>query len=614
MNPILLGAGLIVLLLPGLAGLAWLRPFKPAPEPAEFLADAIALSISLTSVAGLLFRLLGIFPGAAGAALLYGLCLAGAVTGFLYHSPARFPIHQKLPALLNGLAAGVCVGAILWFRLYQVRDLALPNWVDSVHHTLITRVILEQGGLPDNLLPYLNAPFSYHYGFHLLAASFASWAQLSPDQAVLLLGQAINALIALSIYRLARGLEIPRFAAALAGLLTGFCFHMPAYYATWGRYTLSTGLVTLFPAMAAALEVRRQAGNRRAGFFFALLTAGVCLSQYLAIIFLVLFLIVLALPGLWQAIKRRSVHLAPLELAGWAWAGGLLAFPWLLRALMDNLSQARLQGIRLAVQSSDWNYLISLLGPRSNHILLGFAALGLLLAGFAAAPSLRLFAAWSGLMLLFSQPFFLQLGPFRPDLYAIVLFAPAAILLAYLLHRACAALGRRIHPRAATGAMILVSSLLLTWGIRENCNIINPVTIIATRADLHALRWAQANIPSNARFYINATLWQGNIYRGTDGGYWLMPYAGLYTLVPPVPYMWLDSTAIEQINRLARLAGQVKGCTPDFWEIVREARLTHVYIHEGKGSLQAASLDFCPRLTLLYRQQGVSIYAIEPLQ
>ncbi|GAP07384.1 MAG TPA: hypothetical protein DEQ80_12400 [Anaerolinea thermolimosa] len=613
MNLILLGAGLIVLLIPGLAGMAWLRPFDPAREPAEFLADAIALSISLTSLAGLLFNLLGIYPGAAGAAILYGLCLAGAVTGFLYRGSAPFPVRQKLPALFNGLAAGVCIAALLWFRLYQVRNLVLPNWVDSVHHTLIVRVILERGGLPGDLHPYLDAPFSYHYGFHLLAASFASWAQLSPDQAVLLLGQAINALIALSIYRLARGLEIPRSAAALAGLLTGFGFHMPAYYATWGRYTLSTGLVVLFPAMAAALEVRRHPGNRRAGLFFALLTAGVCLSQYLAIVFLVLFLFVLALPGLWQAIKRRSVHLAPLELAGWAWAGGILAFPWLFRALMDNLSQARVQGIRLAVRSSDWNYLISLLGPRSNHILLGFAALGLLLAGLSAPSSLRLFAAWSSLMLLFSQPFFLQLGPFRPDLYAIVLFAPAAILLVYLIDRACAALGRRTHPRLATGAMILVSSLLLLWGIRENRNIINPVTVLATRADLHALRWAQANLPSDARFFINATPWQGNIYRGTDGGYWLMPYAGFYTLVPPVPYMWLDSSSIEQINRLAHLAGQVKGCTPDFWEIVREARLTHVYIHEGKGSLQSAPLDFCPRLTLLYRQQGVSIYAIEQL-
>lgn len=614
MNLILLGAGLIVLLLPGLAGLAWLHPLKPVPEPAEFLADAIALSISITSLAGLLFNLIGFFPGATGAAILYGVCLAGAVTGFLFRGSAPLPVRQKLGALLNGLAAGVCVGAILWFRLYQVRDLVLPNWVDSVHHTLIVRVILERGGLPGDLHPYLNAPFSYHYGFHLLAASFANWAQLSPDQAVLLLGQAMNALIALSIYRLARGLEIPRPAATLAGLLTGFGFHMPAYYAAWGRYTLSTGLVVLFPAMAAALEVHRQPGNRRTGLFFALLTAGVCLSQYLAIIFLVLFLIVLALPRLWQAIKQRSVRFAPLGLAGWAWAGGLLAFPWLLRALMDNLSQARLQGIRLAVRSSDWSYLISLLGPHFNHILLGFAALGLLLAGFAATPSLRLFAVWSGLMLLFSQPFFLQLGPFRPDLYAIVLFAPAAILLAYLIDRACAALGRCIHPRAATGTMILVSSLLLIWGIRENRNIINSVTILATQADLNALRWAQGNLPSDARFYINTTLWQGNIYRGTDGGYWLMPYTGLYTLVPPVPYMWLDPAAVEQINRLAHLASQVKGCTPDFWDIVREARLTHVYIHEGKGSLQAASLDFCPRLTLLYRQQGVSIYAIEQLQ
>src|SRR5688572_28604170 len=44
---------------------------------------------------------------------------------------------------------------ILAWRLFQVRTLALPAWVDSVHHTLLLRILLEQGQIPDTWAPYL---------------------------------------------------------------------------------------------------------------------------------------------------------------------------------------------------------------------------------------------------------------------------------------------------------------------------------------------------------------------------------------------------------------------------------------------------------------------------
>jgi hypothetical protein len=46
-------------------------------------------------------------------------------------------------------------GLILVWRMVQAQNLALPPWVDSVHHVLIVRAILEYGGLPETLEPYL---------------------------------------------------------------------------------------------------------------------------------------------------------------------------------------------------------------------------------------------------------------------------------------------------------------------------------------------------------------------------------------------------------------------------------------------------------------------------
>lgn len=607
-----IGAGVVVLLLPGLALLAWLRKPDQPTDAANDLADAVGLSVALTALSGLVFNLLGVYPGALGAAFLYGICLATLLAAVLMRGIPRLSRRAWFSRLLTLLATALILGVFIAYRLYQARDLALPNWVDSVHHTLITRLILERGGLPGDMQPYFDAPLSYHYGFHILAASFAAWTRLPAEQVVLVFGQAVNALIALSIYRLARGLKLNRPAAVLAALLTGFVLQMPAYYLTWGRYTLSTGLVVLFPAMAAALDFRERPADWRRGLRLALLTAGVCLTQYLAVVILLLFLLVLGLADLVTAARLRSIRAGPWRMAGWSLAGGLAALPWLLRTLAANLTQATVRGIDTSVQASGWNYLITLIGPRYNHVLFAIAAVGLLFA--LRKRSLLLFNLWTLLMLFFSQPFAIKFGPFRPDLYVIVLFAPAAILLASLLEDGSAAIRRVARPWLGHAALALVAVLLLVWGVRETRNVINSGTVIVDHADRTALEWARANVPPGARFFVNTSTWQSTIYRGVDGGYWLMPFAGFYSLIPPVPYVWQSAEIVQQTNELAEKAREVKACNPAFWEIVTQASLTHVYVHDGKGSLQAPALDQCPRLNLLFREQGVSIYAIEGLQ
>ena len=61
--------------------------------------------------------------------------------------------------------------------------------------------------------------------------------------------------------------------------------------------------------------------------------------------------------------------------------------------------------------------------------------------------------------------------------------------------------------------------------------------MIANKADLQALEWVRANTPADARFYINPAAWLGNTNRGVDGGYWLQPFAGRFSLVPPALYV-----------------------------------------------------------------------------
>lgn len=643
-------AAAVVLLLPGSALLAWISSDsrRPSCEKALiWLADAAALSISITALVGLVSFSTGLrFTGPVVVAL-YGGCLVVLLAALFRR--LREPLGQRSLWRQLGcwLAAAAFVAGLAAWRLYQARTLALPAWVDPVHHTLTVRLILERGGIPADILPYIPAPFVYHFGFHLAAALFSFVSGAAPEQAVLWFGQALNGFAALSVYRVAAVFRWPpapelvspeeeqpgrwsvwraRFSTAfpvLAALLVGFVFHMPAYYLTWGRFTLLAGLLLVGPAIGAAMEAWEDPIRKGVWARLALLIAGLALTHYFTLLLLALFLMLPGAAALFQLFRGQNVR----KNAGFLWRlmafgslGLLLASPWIGWVLQNNGQQANirvnlpLDGGEAAQQSAaDYlRYLDILTGPRRNHILLANSALGLLSAW--RLPRRRFLVIWALLLALFSLPWGLRFEPFRPDYFAIVLFFPATLLLAALLVDGAAALGALARPWQGALALGVASALLLTWGIKETRNIINPVTVFAVEQDVRALDWVREHTEPEARFFINVTPWQGTAYRGVDGGYWLTPYTGRGTLLPPVFYGWGAPEYVAQITDWAQRATKIAGCTADFWALASEANLTHVYLREGQGSLQPAALAECPRLRPIYQEEGVTIYEILPLE
>lgn len=631
-------AALIVLLIPGWAVQSWLRVDRATEAPAPrrdliaWLADTVALSISITALVGLWLWVARIRVTGIVTVAFYALCLLAILTALLKRE-LRVPGRQQLIAgLRSGFLALLLVSILTAWRFYQARDLALPAWVDSVHHTLLVRLILEGGGLPRDFSPYIPAPAYYHYGFHLIAALHAFWAGIAPDRAVLWFGQLLNAGVALSVYRAAYtfraaqpdetdGFHVPPWLPALiAALLVGFAFHMPAYYISWGRYTLLAGIILLGPAIATAFELRQHPLQNTLGMRLALIVGGMCAVHYFVLMLVGLFVVVLGIFGLAQAVRSRSYGVL-LRLGGWSMLGLVLAMPWLVWVFQHTRRQMRLDLTLITDQAEGAqqrmtdliNYTIYLMGPRHNYFLLGFSVAGLL-AGLRKWY-LRPLVVWTVLIGLLSLPWGPRFGPFRPDHFTIILFFPAAILLAELLVQSVGALMRVLQPpeplaqEAALALLALVVGGLLVWGGRETRYVSNPATIIATRADVQALDWVNDNTPQTARFFINATRWQ-SVWRGVDGGYWLMPYTGRFGLVPPTFYSWGLPEYRAQIAGWAERAEAVDGCTPAFWEIVDEADLTHVYVREGVGRLQPVAMHNCPNLQLIYQLDGVFIYQI----
>ncbi len=89
-----------------------------------------------------------------------------------------------------------------------------------------------------------------------------------------------------------------------------------------------------------------------------------------------------------------------------------------------------------------------------------------------------------------------------------------------------------------------------------------------------------------------------------------MPYTGRFSLIPPAMYSNAPAETVEQVNQWAEKSGQLRGCGDEFWDLVEDARLTHVYLHQDKGRLQASSLASCPGLSVVYKNDKVSVYQV----
>ena len=171
--------------LPGLAWWLWLGDHKQ--DGGEALARIFAVSTSVITLAALAFYTvrLKITPLAIG--LLLSLFIGLVLTGLIHSWKTAF---NK-----TWLIALVMLAIFSIWRIWQARELVFPNWVDSQHHVLIIRKIIENGGLPSTLEPYLPGPFYYHFAFHAVTAFFSALSGLAPERAVLFLGQVINACV-----------------------------------------------------------------------------------------------------------------------------------------------------------------------------------------------------------------------------------------------------------------------------------------------------------------------------------------------------------------------------------------------------------------------------------
>jgi hypothetical protein len=681
---IALGIGLV--LLPGLAARVLLGLWAGRRDPTlgapdgllGVLLDGLGLSLALWPLWLLYARLTGIPVTRLTTSLVLLVAALVLIGGLAWQwrragrAPGRFWNGRTAAYALLPLA--VLTAAALILRFIAVNHLLVPNWGDSLHHTLITQLFLEQRGVPRGYAPY--APvysFTYHFGFHGLAALWAWMSGQTAWSAVISVGQILNALAVPAAYVLTRELFRSRAAALASAVVVGFLSGMPTQYVNWGRYTQLAGQVLLPFALVWFLRWMeaprdrvahpRDSAGRQAGLkpaptarnnggrlpgrwgdlprlaLAVLGAAGLGLTHDRILIFYALFVVAYILVMGWRVVRAergaaRRAGLAALlgRVLAVAVPGGILFAPWLGNLLADYLPGLfnRLGRVTSTYieDYSGWAFLTAYIG----WVLPLLAVAGVaacLIGGPARARRMALLVAlWTGLLVLASRPDALGLpgaGALGTFTVGIALYLPLGTLAGPGLARPLLA-GlpwlRRNRPdlsigalRMGAGGLVVLAALALTVA-NPGARTTDPSHAYVTPDDVRVINWIAANTPPGARFLISAkSSYQGRAITAQDAGMWLPLLAGQGRGVS-VPPLSAGSEGRQAEDFAARTEALYQAglhpTAPDSVALLRREHIGYVFIGEQTPTISSTLLlKDTADYCLLARAGGSAVFRVK---
>jgi hypothetical protein len=638
---------LLFLFLPGLCleySFSWLTHHAPRTTSIDLptrLGIALALGISFWAILWLWWSLVGFRWAGWSLWLLLGVLSCGfavssfgfRVSGFKFQgfkgTRPPFTIHNLLLLfiLLLGFAG----------RILAIRDQAFPPWVDSSRHALITVVMAEQGQFLSDYTPFLDvvrAP--YHYGFHTISASLSLMTGREVDALLLWLGPLLNGLVPLAVYAAATLFTRRRSVALVAAFLTALPFFFPAYYATWGRFTQLTGMLILpvlvgvsgfgFRVSSWKFQVSSFRFQGERVWLMGVLAAGLFLVHFRVFLLYVPFVLVLLLMHLPSLIRHlRTTHHAPrltryfLPLAATSILALLLITPRLLRLAQDTNLEGAIS--RSPEGYNDFPVAYFTTGWETPFAYAALLCLPVILLAWWrgrrwARPALNL-ALWVGLLFLLLSGRDLGLPEtwlINTNSMAITLFLPVALVLALVGERVVRGLMRphwllQFIGYGVLGGWFAAATL---FGLERQSNILNEQTILARPADRAGIAWVEANLPDEAVIAVNSWAWLGQTWAGSDGGAWLVQMTGLRTTTPPADYVYNRLLSMQVRSWNQQMTEREDWASADAAAWLRSQGINHLFVGQKGGFLDPSTLLRNPELTLLYNEDGVFVFAVNP--
>lgn len=588
----LLAVSGLLYVLPGWALLAWLWPARLSW--AETLGISAGVSLAVYPILLLWTDLVGLHLGS----LYAWLPVVGGIAVLIWRYRAWRPragwksVEQWLHshAFWPDVTLLVVMGIVFAVRLIVVRTLDAPMWGDSYQHTMITQLLVDNGGLFDSWEPY--APltsFTYHFGFHSAMAALHWLTAMAMHKAILWGSQVLNGLAVVALYPLGLRISGNRWGGVGAVLVAGLLCPMPMTYVNWGRYTQLAGQVILPAAVLISWRAfESQNRNWHLTALSWLTVGGLALTHYRVLIFYVVFVMA------WAALSlsRKIWHQTMTQVIAVNGGAVLLFLPWfihisgggILRNFRRQLSTAPSQASTFTQQYNAIGDLTRYMGPALWLLLIAAVALGL----WRRKRDVLLVATWWFLLFIATNPGLLRLpgsGAITNFALFVAIYILAGVLIGYAGDVVMSSL-RSWRP-AGFLALLLVVGIGLRGAEARIGDVRTASHAMITRPDLRAMAWIQENTPEDARFLVNSfSAYGGSVVVGSDGGWWLPLLAHRANTVPPLNYgteQGQDPRYRELVNEVTAQIKQVEIDSPTMLKLLKERGVTYVYIGQQQG-------------------------------
>lgn len=577
----------------------WLQQYIPFSSPSRVTRWMIGATVGPALVAVLYMWAAAMHVALPVGIMMWGMWVATAGMIWRWWQQSRDVEYAAVQWWWITVVGGV-VGLVCWTRLTQVEGLVFPPWVDAVHHALLIRVAYEHGQAPWDLTPYLPVThLTFHSGYHSVMAFLMHMSGMTvTDLPSMLLygGQILNVLAIVSVAGAAWVWWRNWPAVAVALIVAGIISIMPAFYVSWGRYTLLLGMV-LLPVALVALEGLWRDGQSHHWVWYAMPLL------VLSLVHMAVFVMVLAWGVVCMVIygmpKRRVWYAVVFAL--------VLTMPWWLFVAGQTRSGAGASAMHVIGNASQNAFSDGLFWARTNRWLIPAFVVVAAYAVYRRRVRMVAILVWVMLVAVLANPWLIRLpyiSFFTNETVATALYVPLALGLAWLAGVVARWLGRW----AWLLSIVLLGCAVLNVGAIQH--VVRDDTILATTADREALTWIDANLPADAVIATNTAGWMWRVDRGSDGGWWALPLTGRIVTTPPVLYTYGDDAWVARVSDTTTALRTLDGSAAQVREFVRRhPEITHVYASE-RGLMKPSQLTAVESFQTVYKSGDVTIFAV----
>lgn len=498
---------------------------------------------------------------------------------------------------------------IFIFYAYAYKELVAGMGSDSMHHTLISSLIMKEGQIPKDYGPY--APvvtFSYHFGYHAYIAALSWLSGIPVRLMVVLSGAILMGLASLAGGALAFYLSKETLIGLLGAAIIGIIYIFPAYSLLWGRFTQLMGTIILMMFITALIYWDHQY-KFSLNFVFVIIAIaiGLIFSHYrisiIGILFSILFLTIRKKFAV--IFKNHFLHWLVIPI-------GVLfiSAPKLIQLFISRQIGFSAPGVQF---DNSYFSLEQRLGPLFHNEIQTWFLIGIslvfILVGLIKREKISLVIfLWLFLLFIFSRQ---MIFGHIIDPITLMVSSYVPMIMSLGLGLSCVTQrSKNLYLRFFVLILFFVGMVIGTkrWNSFDFLN-----HTLVTKNDLRAADWIERNTDNSSLFLVNTFQFpfQEELIIGLDAGYWLPVLAERRTITYPMVYLLekMNKFAAEkEVIKFHQMQGDFNNV--QYFELLKKANIDYYFIGENGNINNLSEVFSSDFFDLIYESGGVYIFKL----